>query len=165
MLALTATTLEEPTLGKDESHVEAQHGKVKNKAREQNRNTPLPDLNERLEMQEAQNEKSQKAEKEATNTRQRKERISVSKQAASETEHVVVRGLDKGKTIMRTVIMDDDDTMELESPYIPSEHHQDPPSDDDHGDVMMVESEEEDRDSVLRRGLGHEGGLGCNVLP
>lgn len=50
-------------------------------------------------------------------TGQKKGKNVVSKQAATEMEHVVVRGLDQGKTIVRTVVMVSDNDMETEGMY------------------------------------------------
>lgn len=78
-----------------------------------------------------------------------------SRQAAAEEEHTVVRGMNKGKNITRTVIIHDNEDyrMDLEIYASVAEHHQDPPASGHQDDGMMLDQEMEDNQGETIRGL------------
>lgn len=111
----------------------------------------MPDLNEVDES--PMNSRSDDAEDTNVDTRGKKEETRKKVcQAAAEIEHVVVRGSNKGKDIVRTVVTDEDACMDLDEGLGMEEHHQDPRN-DNANDVTMSELGDSTREHALRRGL------------
>lgn len=120
---------------------QAAHLKERNAQRkEEKKKNQIPDLNEMEVINEINLEKDTRLNQETENLRREGLRVKPN-QAAAESEHVVVRGQNKGKNISRTVIEDNEDIMDVTLPGDIEEHHQDPAYQVGHDDVMMVETE------------------------
>lgn len=148
----------EPNRNKRDHNTEVQKKGYKIKEKNGRDKSPLPDLNEVNDTQEMGREINHIAEKE-NNSRQRKgNHAEKPKQAAAESEHVVIRGSERGKNIVRTVVVELENVMEAEADMDTDEHHQDPPKEDDQGDALMDEFDDNDGDVDLQRGLSPGGG-------
>lgn len=62
-----------------------------------------------------------------TSEKREKSKNSRPNQVAAEKEHVMVRGLNKGKEISRTVVVNSDENMDDDLQMNEEDHHQDPP--------------------------------------
>lgn len=118
--------IERPILVNEITEKQAQRRKPKKKAMPaEEASNPLPDLNE-VDFTHEENSEKGNGDSEEKEGSVRKQSQRRSKQAAAETEHVVIRGSDKGKNIVRTVVVEEEDGMDVTSDGF-NEHHQDPP--------------------------------------
>lgn len=127
----------EPKSGVKKAHYQ----EVKNKKQSKRGKSPIPYLNT-VEVGQANSGETHEINNNNNIALQQEKPRSKLRQAATETEHTVVRGKNKGQIITRITVTTMDDTMDEEEAIPIDEHHNDPSNLEELNDITLMEMED-----------------------